>query len=196
VKNTLATVQAILGTTARSSRTIEDFYRAFSGRIESLAKTHMLLTEDLWQIAKLRELLEIELRPYQNTGIERIRLDGPDVELPSEVAVPLGMALHELTTNAARFGALSARGGRLDVTWRVTSEHNDVLHLEWTERDGPIIKAPDQQGFGSRVIHRVLAAQTGAEISVDFPSTGLQVKIDLPLQTPAEVIGHPLRNGA
>jgi two-component sensor histidine kinase len=76
VKNTLATVQAILGTTARSSRTIEDFYRAFSGRIESLAKTHMLLTEDLWQVAKLRELLEIELRPYQITGIERIRFEG------------------------------------------------------------------------------------------------------------------------
>jgi two-component sensor histidine kinase len=196
VKNTLATVQAILGTTARSSRTIEDFYRAFSGRIESLAKTHMLLTEDLWQIAKLRELLETELRPYQNTGVERIRLEGPDVELPSEVAVPLGMALHELTTNAARFGALSVRGGRLDVTWRVTSEHNDVLHLEWMERGGPTVEVPEQEGFGSRVIHRILAAQTNARISMDYHPTGLQVVIDLPLQAPAEIVSHPLRNGA
>jgi two-component sensor histidine kinase/PAS domain-containing protein len=196
VKNTLATVQAILGTTGRSSRTIEDFYRAFSGRIESLAKTHMLLTEDLWQIAKLRELLETELRPYQNTGVERIRLAGPDVELPSEVAVPLGMALHELTTNAARFGALSVRGGRLDVTWRVTSEHNDGLHLEWSERGGPTVEVPEQEGFGSRVIDRILAAQTNAKISMNYHPTGLQAVIDLPLQSPTELISHPLRNEA
>jgi two-component sensor histidine kinase len=196
VKNTLATVQAILGTTGRSSRTIEDFYRAFSGRIESLAKTHMLLTEDLWQIAKLRELLETELRPYQNTGVERIRLTGPDVELPSEVAVPLGMALHELTTNAARFGALSVRGGRLDVTWRVTSEYNDVLHLEWSERGGPTVEVPEQEGFGLRVIDRILAAQTNAKISMNFHPTGLQAVIDLPLQAPTELISHPLRNEA
>jgi two-component sensor histidine kinase/PAS domain-containing protein len=194
VKNTLATVQAILGTTGRSSITIEDFYRAFSGRIESLAKTHMLLTEDLWQIAKLRELLETELRPYQNTRVERIRLEGPDVELPSEVAVPLGMALHELTTNAARFGALSVRGGRLDVTWRVTSENNHVLHLEWSERGGPTVEAPGQEGFGSRVIHRILAAQTNAGISMDYHPTGLQAVIDLPLQAPTAIVNHPLRN--
>lgn len=196
VKNTLATVQAILGTTARSSKTIEGFYRAFSGRIESLAKTHMLLTEDLWQVAKLRELLETELRPYRNTGIERIRLNGPNVELPSEVAVPLSMALHELTTNAARFGALSVRGGRLNVTWRVTSEHNDVLHLEWIERGGPAVEVPEREGFGSRVIHKILAAQTDAKISVEYQPAGLQAIIDLTLHAPAETISHPLRNEA
>jgi two-component sensor histidine kinase len=196
VRNTLATVQAILGTTARSSKSIEGFYRAFTGRIESLAKTHMLLTEDLWQIVKLRELLETELRPYQNTGVERIGLEGPDVELPSEVAVPLSMALHELTTNAARFGALSVRGGRLNVTWRVTSETNGVLHLDWIERGGPVVKAPEQKGFGSRVIHRILAAQTNAKILMDYHPTGLQAVIDLPLKAKAEVIDHPLRNEA
>jgi GAF domain-containing protein len=111
VRNTLARAQAILGTTARSSRTIEEFYRAFSGRIGSLAKTHMLLTDDLWQVAELRELLETELRPYQTPDGERIKLEGPPVELPSAIAVPLGMVLHELTTNAAHFGALSVQDG-------------------------------------------------------------------------------------
>jgi PAS domain S-box-containing protein len=194
VRNTLATVQAILGATARSVSTVEDFYRAFSRRVESLAKTHMLLTEDLWQVVKLGELLETELRPYENTGIERIRLEGPDVELPSEIAVPLGMAFHELTTNAAQFGALSVRGGRLDVTWHVTSEQNTMLHLEWTESGGPPVKAPEQEGFGARVLHRVLAAQTDAKVSVDFQPNGLQVVIDLPLRTRTEMVGHSFRD--
>ena len=185
VKNTLATVQAILGTTARSSGTIEDFYRAFLGRIGSLAKTHMLLTEDLWPVAKLQELLETELRPYQTTGMERIRLEGPEVELPSQIAVPLGMALHELTTNAARFGALSVQSGRLDVTWQVSPEQRNVLHLEWVEADGPTVEVPEQKGFGARMLHKVLAVQTDAKVSVDFRTTGLHVVIDLPLLTPA-----------
>jgi two-component sensor histidine kinase len=104
------------------------------------------------------------------------------------------MALHELTTNAARFGALSVRGGRLDVTWRVTSEHNDVLHLEWIERSGPAVEVPEQEGFGSRVIHRILAAQTNAMISMEYQPAGLQAVIDLPLKAKADVSGHPLRN--
>jgi two-component sensor histidine kinase len=92
------------------------------------------------------------------------------------------MALHELTTNAARFGALSVRGGRLDVTWHAMSESNDMLHLEWVERGGPPVGAPDQDGFGSRVINRVLAAQTRANVSMDFEASGLRVVLDLPLE--------------
>jgi two-component sensor histidine kinase len=185
VKNTLATVQAILGTTARSSGTVEGFHHAFLGRIGSLAKTHMLLTEDLWPVAKLGELLETELRLYQSTGIERIKLEGPDVELPSQIAVPLGMAFHELTTNAARFGALSVPDGRLDVTWYVSPERRNVLHIEWVEAEGPTVEVPKQKGFGTRMLHKVLAVQTDAEVSVDFRATGLHVIIDLPLLTPA-----------
>ncbi|WP_230534545.1 HWE histidine kinase domain-containing protein [Microvirga roseola] len=191
VRNTLATVQSILGTTARTSRTVEEFYRAFSGRIESLARTHMLLTEDLWQVTTLREILETELQPYRNTGIERIRLEGPDVELASEVAVPLGMAIHELTTNAARFGALSVWGGRLDVVWRVMRAEQVVLHLEWTERGGPVVKAPEEEGFGSRVIHRVLAAQADAKVTMDFDPSGLRVVIHVPLRAPDKAGSGP-----
>jgi two-component sensor histidine kinase len=185
VKNTLATVQAILGTTARSSATIEDFYRAFVARIGSLAKTHMLLTENLWPVAKLGELLETELRLYQNADLGRIRLDGPDVELSSEVAVPLGMTLHELTTNAARHGALSDHNGRVDVTWQVRSERHDVLHLEWVETGGPAVTPPEREGFGTRMLHRVLAAQTDAKVSVHYQPTGLQVVLELPLPAAA-----------
>jgi two-component sensor histidine kinase len=147
----------------------------------------MLLTEDLWPVAKLQELLETELRPYQTTGIERIRLEGPDVELPSQIAVPLGMAFHELTTTAARFGSLSVPDGRLNVMWKVSPERHDVLRLEWVEADGPTVEVPEQKGFGARMLHKVLAVQTDAEVSVDFQTTGLHVIIVLPL--PASAAG-------
>ncbi|WP_243375682.1 PAS domain-containing protein, partial [Microvirga solisilvae] len=111
VKNTLATVQAIVGSTARTATSIDDFYQGFVGRIVSLARTHNLLTEDLWQKADLRELVQTELGPYEDEARNRILVEGPHIELPSEAAVPIGMAIHELTTNAAKHGALSTFGG-------------------------------------------------------------------------------------
>jgi two-component sensor histidine kinase/PAS domain-containing protein len=196
VRNTLTTVQAVLGTTARSTRTVEEFYRAFSGRIESLAKTHMLLTEDLWQVAEFRELMEAELRPYRNTGADRVILTGPDVELPSEIAVPLGMALHELTTNAARFGCLSVEEGSLEVRWDVVRQQDDVLHIVWVERGGPTVQVPEQEGFGSKLIHRALTAQTKTKVAVDFQPNGLKVVMDVPLRASTGMSDHPLRNSS
>ncbi|MDH2309236.1 HWE histidine kinase domain-containing protein [Methylobacterium brachiatum] len=115
VKNTLATVQAVLNATVRSSLSIAEFTRALTGRIASLARTHALITEDLAQAASFEGLLRAELDPYNERG--RISLDGPGVVLPSELAVPVGMALHELTTNALQHGSLADPNGRLQVTW-------------------------------------------------------------------------------
>lgn len=138
VKNTLATVQGLLGATARSTKDVETFYHSFSNRIVSLGKTHTLLTEDYWQTAPLHELLENELSPYNDADGARIRLDGPPIELAADLAVPLGMAFHELTTNAAKHGALSVPGGRIAVTWTVTAgESGRRLSLDWTESGGP-----------------------------------------------------------
>ncbi len=117
VKNTLANVQAIVGSTARTASSIDEFYQGFVGRIVSLARTHNLLTEDLWQKAALEDLVQTELGPYEDEARNRIVLDGPHVELPSEAAVPIGMAIHELTTNAAKHGALSTFGGQVEVSW-------------------------------------------------------------------------------
>src|SRR5918997_5660624 len=119
VKNTLATVQAIVGSTARTASSIDEFYQGFVGRIVSLARTHNLLTEDLWQKAALEELIQTELGPYEDEARTRITIEGPHLELPSEAAVPIGMAIHELTTNAAKHGALSTFGGQVDVKWAV-----------------------------------------------------------------------------
>jgi len=183
VKNTLATVQAVVGATARSTSSIEDFYAAFVGRIISLANTHSLLTEAVWQTASLREILEKELSPYNDTAGERIVIEGPPVELPSEAAVPIGMAVHELTTNAAKYGALSIASGRVTVRWDSAEEPEGLrLKLTWAEEGGPPVVPPKRQGFGSRLLHRVLATQLNATVHMDFRPTGLTVSIDTVLR--------------
>jgi two-component sensor histidine kinase len=183
VKNTLATVQAVVGATARSALSIDDFYQAFVGRIISLANTHSLLTEAVWQTASLQEILEKELRPYNDIRGERIVLEGPAVDLPSEAAVPIGMAIHELTTNAAKYGALSVPTGKVAISWEAEpAEDGTRLRLTWEERGGPAVSAPTRQGFGSRLLHRVLATQLNAKVETDFQPTGLRVAIDAVLK--------------
>ncbi|HEU4488381.1 MAG TPA: HWE histidine kinase domain-containing protein, partial [Actinomycetota bacterium] len=111
VKNTLATVQAIMGSTARASNTIEEFQQSFTGRIVALARTHTSLAEDRSQSITVRDLLCSELDPYDDGTEHRLRLEGPPIRLPSTIALPLGMAIHELTTNAVKYGSLSVLGG-------------------------------------------------------------------------------------
>ncbi|MCF4124684.1 sensor histidine kinase [Methylobacterium sp. SyP6R] len=193
VKNTLATVQAIVGSTARTASSIDSFYEAFVGRIMSLAHTHSVLTEDVWQTASLRGLLENELRPYADGEMRagsggRIELDGPAVDLPSEIAVPIGMAIHELTTNAAKYGALSNRSGRVRIRWSVEpGADRPRLRFHWQESGGPAVAPPTRQGFGSRLLQRVLTTQVQAEVATDYAPGGLVLTMLAPL---------PARNAA
>jgi two-component sensor histidine kinase len=182
VKNTLATVQGLLGATARSTQSIDAFYQSFSSRIVSLANTHTLLTEDYWQTASLHEILKAELSPYDNQRAQRLVLDGPTVELSADLAVPTGMAIHELTTNAAKYGALSVPQGTVEVLWDVTtSSEQQNLRLEWLERGGPVVEKPQRKGFGSTLLQRVLATQCNAEIRFEFEPEGLRFCMDAPL---------------
>jgi len=182
VRNTLATVQAVMRTTARASATIEEFEEAFSGRIDSLSKTHDLVTENFEQAVSLATLLSNELDAYDDGACQRVRLVGPPVELLSALAVPLGMAIHELTTNAGKYGALSIIGGGVDVIWSLSIEaHARWLHIEWVERDGPPVQPPTRKGFGSRLLEQVLPRQTGAEVTVDYAPDGLRTRIRVPL---------------
>jgi PAS domain S-box-containing protein len=180
VKNTLATVQAVLNATVRSSLTIPEFTRALSGRITSLARTHALITEDQAQAVSFEGLLRAELDPYDERG--RMSLEGPDVLLPSELAVPVGMALHELTTNALRHGSLADPNGRLHVRWTIEDTvPAPALRWDWAEHDGPPAAHPTREGFGHRLLNKVLATQTGAEVDVDFAPDGLRVSVRMPL---------------
>jgi two-component sensor histidine kinase len=182
VKNTLATVQALVGATGRSSGSFKEFYHSFSNRIVSLAKTHNLLTEDYWQTASLREIALNELKPFAESRQPRFMLIGPPVELSADLAVPVGMGLHELTTNAVRYGALSVPTGYVRVQWTL-DEHEGVrkLHLEWREFGGPQGKEPHHRGFGSTLLQRVLPMQCKAEVEVQYAQEGLRFHMSAPL---------------
>jgi two-component sensor histidine kinase len=182
VKNTLATVQAVAGSTARSVTDIEEFRSAFSGRIAALANTHAIITEGHDQRAPLLDLLRIELARFSETSTRRVSLDGPAVLLKSEIAIPLGMAIHELTSNSVKYGSLSNPRGRVTVAWEVRSEDGaEILHLEWRERCGPEVQKPTHRGYGSRILERVLEGQARAEVTINYRRYGLHAVIKLPL---------------
>jgi two-component sensor histidine kinase len=181
VKNMLATIQAIMGSTARASTTIKEFQEAFSGRIASLAKTHSSLAENALQDISFRNLLCNELEPYDDGSGKRIVLTGPHLQIESTIAIPLGMAVHELTTNAAKHGALSVLGGFVEVTWTVVNEAEPVLRIDWVEQNGPVVTAPTRRGFGSQLLERVLTHQIGADAKVDYLAAGLRAQIRVPI---------------
>jgi two-component sensor histidine kinase len=182
VKNTLATVLALLRATARSAITVEDFKKVFADRILALSRTHNLLVESSWRTAALVDILRNELAPYDEETLVRVRLVGPEIELSADLAVPVGMAVHELTTNAAKYGALAVPEGRVEVTWDIgESGGSRVLRLRWAERHGPPVQKPSRTGFGSKLIQQVLTHQCKAELRSDFDRDGLSFFMELPL---------------
>src|SRR4249919_510203 len=184
VKNTLATVQAIMGSTARSVDNIEDFKTAIFGRIQSLAKTHLLLADDV-KAVDFADILRSELDVFDSGIGGRITLQGPEVALTSQIAVSLGMAIHELTTNAAKHGALSVYGGKVEVTWSVTIDATRrTLTFDWVESGGPPVKEPAREGFGSRLLDFVLPGQIQARTRIEYALEGVRVHCSVPL--PAE----------
>jgi PAS domain S-box-containing protein len=181
VKNTLATVQAIMGSTARAVHNIEDFKSALFGRIQSLSKTHLLLADDPHAV-NFDHILRSELDAFDDGSNERIVLSGPDVPLSSQAALSLGMAIHELTTNAAKFGALSVFGGKVEVTWSVTIDATRrTLAFDWVESGGPPVVQPLRQGFGSRLLAFVLPGQIQAKTQIDYAPQGIRIHCALPL---------------
>jgi PAS domain S-box-containing protein len=181
VRNTLATVQAIMGSTARSADTIEEFKTALIGRIGALANTHRLLTDDAGTVA-FGDLLHNELDAFDDGTDGRITLNGPIVHLSSQLAVSLGMALHELTTNAAKYGSLSVVGGKVDVNWSMTIEATRrTLDFDWVESGGPAVSAPARQGFGSRLLEFVLPGQIQAGATIDYRRDGVQMHCSVPM---------------
>jgi two-component sensor histidine kinase len=182
VQNTLATVQAILAATARSSHSLSDFQEAFSGRLVALGKTHSILSENDRQIVTVLELLRFELEPYDDRTERRVVLQGPSVGLPAVVAIPLGLAFHELATNAAKYGALSDIAGMVTVRWRTENDDGgETLYIQWDESNGPQVAEPTREGFGTRLLNRALPAQAGAKVTLNFAPTGLRVDLSIPL---------------
>ncbi|HEV2565892.1 MAG TPA: HWE histidine kinase domain-containing protein [Microvirga sp.] len=183
VKNTLTTVQSIASQTLRTTETPAQFKEAFEGRLLALSKTHNLLTRKSWREAELRDVAEQELAPYRKQGDERVTLKGPNVRLPARYAINLGLVLHELVTNAAKYGALSTNAGRLEMNWMIVENEDrpDQLRIHWTESGGPPVAPPKRQGFGSRLIRRSIEGELGGYMVLNFAEGGVAYDISVPL---------------
>ncbi|HYH21936.1 MAG TPA: PAS domain S-box protein [Azospirillum sp.] len=186
VKNTLAIVQSIAAQTQRGAASTEQFVEAFDARLLALSQAHNLLTRESWQGADLDDLLRETLRPY-GLGEEAARIDltGPGVRVGPAAAVAIGMAFHELATNAAKYGALSTNAGRVGIVWRVepAGEGPDRLVIEWVESGGPPVAPPKRRGFGSRMIERGLTGQLECAVDLTFPPDGARCRVSVPLST-------------
>ncbi len=180
VKNTLATVQSIAAQSFRASGADPQVLRAFDARLIALGNVHGVLTQQSWDSAGLHEVVRSALRPHSAPDRERFTVEGPALRIGPKCAVALSMAVHELTTNAIKYGALSAEAGHVDVSW---STADGRFRWEWRERGGPPAEKPARTGFGTRMIERALAMQLSGMVTIDYPPTGLTCTIDAPLET-------------
>jgi PAS domain S-box-containing protein len=176
-KNILATVQATVRLS--QSDTPEGLKQAIEGRIQALAKVHTLFVESGWRGAELHSLVTQELSPYCQDGETRVRSDGPNVLLEPQMAQTIAVTLHELATNAAKYGALSAAKGHVQVRWSLAADGRIILR--WTEIGGPLVKPPRRQGFGTRVMEGMIRQFKG-EMRFDWRAEGLACEIVLPGQ--------------
>lgn len=177
VKNTLATVQSIARQSAKGASSTDAFRAAFEDRLVALSQTHNALTRQGWSGAHLKELLGQEFAPYSPS---QVRLDGEDVDLGARQALALGMIFHELSTNAAKYGALSTPEGRVTVSWRRKGEALDLL---WSEEGGPPVRAPARHGFGSRLIAGSVSRELGGSVEVSYRPPGFSARLFIPVTT-------------
>ncbi len=179
VKNTLATVQSLARQSSRSGVPPEVAQERFQERLLSLSRTHNLLNETRWESASLEALLHAELEPH-SIGEARYLLQGPDIDLPPRAVVVLGMVIHELTTNAMKYGALSISDGQVHVEWHVRGSGD--LTLQWIERHGPPVPTHQSKGFGSRLIEQAVTRELDGTLEVSFDQGGLRCWITIPLE--------------
>jgi PAS domain S-box-containing protein len=179
VKNTLATVQALVAMSKRYTTSTAEFAEAFSGRLQALSLAHNLLTEGVWQSTSLRELIAAELRPYD---LARFSIDGPDFDLSPKQAIAFAMIVHELATNAAKYGALSVPPGKVSLRWSLKPQDGCTIgEFDWKEQGGPAVEAPDRHGFGSQLI-KSSAQELGGRCTILLEATGLHCMIGFKLQ--------------
>jgi two-component system, chemotaxis family, CheB/CheR fusion protein len=180
-KNLLALVQATVQLTRAD--TVEELKTAVAGRLQALANAHTLLGQSRWEGADLHGLVAEELSPYRQEGEQRTQIKGANLMLEPEAAQSIAVALHELATNAVKYGALSVPAGRLLVEWWRPAQGG--LVLRWTEHGGPAVKPPTRRGFGTSVVNRMIRDQLKGEARFDWRETGLVCEITMPELAPA-----------
>jgi len=187
VKNVLASVQSLAMETLRVAPTLEAFKEVFMARLRALSRTHDLLVDREWRDAGLRDVLEAELAPYQSPGKTNWTATGENLRLTPKMALAIGMAFHELATNAVKFGALSVPSGHIVIAWsEQQGDDGHRLHLTWVERGGPTVTEPAQKGFGSRMIAEGLAYELDGDVQVDYHPEGVRCIINVPIPAAGE----------
>lgn len=179
VKNSMAVVQGLARQSFAASRSLEQAREDFTGRLVAFAAAHDVITEQNWEGADLRQLVERTLAGLLANG--RVVLEGPHVRISPKTALSLSLAPHELATNAFKYGALSNDEGRVRVSWTAAGAAGAIrLHLTWTERGGPPVAEPERRGFGVRLLERALAVDLGGQVKLGFELAGLICEIEAP----------------
>ncbi|MET0339065.1 MAG: PAS domain-containing protein [Caulobacter sp.] len=182
VKNSLATVQAVAVQTFRGATSLSQAKEAFTARLIAMSEAHDILTDENWEGADLKDVVAAAARLHAGEEPRRFIADGPQARLSPKTALSLAMALHELGTNAVKYGALSTPNGKVSVRWSVEGrEAGRRLQLVWTESGGPTVSPPRRRGFGSRLMEKGLAAELGGQVTLSFDAAGVVCTIDAPL---------------
>ena len=186
VKNTLAAVESIAWETARSAQDPEDFARAFRGRIRAMGMIHDALARENWVGLSLRRLVQMTLSPFHDHGDGRLHVSGDSLAVSLHAIRPIGMALHELGSNASRHGALSVATGRVNVSWRAVESTTERrwLVINWAEHDGPRVDGPHRKGLGTALIEEAVPFELGGEVRLDYAPRGLRCEIAVPFPDP------------
>ena len=181
-KNLLAVVQAIAGQTARYSDSMNEFQTRFSQRLHAMARAQDLLVARNWEGAQLVDLVRSQMAPFTEDVSERIEMSGPELDLRPDAVHSITLALHELATNAAKYGALSVPDGRVAVSWQLANADADGprFRMSWRERSGPPVSAPDRKGFGHVVIADMVGNALRGNVDLRFEPDGLRWTLDAP----------------
>ena len=180
VKNTLANVLSIVSMTRRRATSLDEFAQGIDNRIRALSATHDLLTQSDWGTTPLYSVVEVELAPYARTEDQQIELDGPAVELAPNDALSLGLAIHELVTNATKYGALSVPGGKVEVRWRLLG--SSLAEIEWRESGGPNVERPSKRGFGTDLIEKIVSHELRHPVELEFDPKGVRCILRVPVR--------------
>ena len=182
VKNMLTVVISLASQSLRRAHSLEDFSTTFMGRVQALTASYTLLSRENWSSVSLHEILEEETKPYAAKDHVNVTLDGPQVRLGPSSALAIGMAIHELATNAVKYGALSLHTGVVDLSWHFEeAEDGEMFVIDWLERGGPPVSQPTRQGFGMTVIERGIAHELGGHANVRFNPEGVHATLRAPV---------------